>query len=77
MINHDIQPDFLKILPTAISRAMKKGPKRLVREFVGDKILPRYMGITYVNHEIRIPFFNNQDSMESRLFVFFVAQLID
>jgi len=37
-----------------------------------DEILPIYIGIV-INHEIRIPFLTNQDSMESRAGFFFVA----
>ena len=46
--------------------------------FCGDEILPSYMGIISINHEIRIPSLNNhnQDSMESKGHrVFFVAQM--
>ena len=32
---------------------------------IGDEILPSNMGII-INHEIRIPFLNKQDSMESK-----------
>ena len=31
--------------------------------YIGDEILPNYMGIL-INHDIRIPSLNNQDSME-------------
>ena len=32
-------------------------------------------GDYFINHEIRIPFLNNQDSMESKAVFFFVAHM--
>ena len=43
--------------------------------FVGDEILPSYIGHYFINHEIRIPSLTIQDSIESRR-VFFVAQVL-
>ena len=36
----------------------KKGPW-LFRVYVGDEILPNYVGDYFINHEIRIPSLNN------------------
>ena len=34
--------------------------------YIGDEILPSYCRDYFINHEIRIPFLTNQDSMESK-----------
>ena len=39
--------------------------------FVGDDILPSYIGHYFINHEIRIPLLTIQDSIESRAGFFF------
>ena len=36
----------------------------MFRVYERDEILPSYVGIITINHEIRIPSINNQDSME-------------
>ena len=49
--------------------AMKKGPLVGWLVYIGDEILPSYIG-TIIDHEIRIPIFSIQDSIESRRVLF-------
>ena len=74
-------------IPEAVRRTAVKTEKTsqgneetngLCRVHVGDEILPSYIYRDYfINHEIRIPLFNNQDSMEStwQFFVTFLGWL--
>ena len=47
---------------------MKKG-----LGYIGDDILPSYVGIISINHEIRIPFLNNQDDSWQLCELFFLS----
>ncbi len=44
-------------------RAMKQGPRNVVWGIIHDHTIQLYIG-TIINHELRIPFLNNQDSIE-------------
>ena len=43
----------------------------LVIGYIGDDILPNYVGIILIPHDFRIPGLNNQYFMESSKVVFF------
>ena len=49
-----------------MSNEEKKGPLVVDRVYVGDKIQSPITWGLFHNHEIRIPFLNNQYFMESR-----------
>ena len=58
---HDLHPHFIS------SEQWIRGPWLFVGN-IGDEILRSFEGIISINHEIRIPFLNNQDSMDRVVF---------